>query len=578
MLAEKLNVYIIIAFSLTLGILTDYLFYGIPIGISFFIFILAIIAFSLVIAKKFGQKLSKTQILILISAVIMSAEVFLRSISFLTFFNIIGSVYLLFLTAVLLADKDISSFRFFKYFTAPILFFLKSFSASLKFINEQKNLISYKEEFGSKNLRSIVKGIIMSLPILAILGWFLYSADMVVRAYADNFFNFFRFKINFELSLRILIIFIISCIFIGVFAKFAKKEKPEAPEEKTGPNKSGGFIESMTVLILVELLFLAFIAIQFFYLFGGKSYVWGIDEYITYSEYAKSGFYELIKVSIVSFLLIYAIDNSSKIETLKEKKIFRFLSAGLFIEISIILFSALKRILLYIDGYGLTLSRFLAFALLFWIFCVFLFFLRKIYLEKKNSVFISTVFALSVATWLGINILNPDALIAKINLRRFAEGKQIDPYYFSHLSDDAIPEIVKIFKLNASEEIKKQIATQLDLRYSKHGVQYCEIPVNTIIGSGYSECKTILFSDKIKKIEAGTHWQSYNLSKANAVAVLKVNANEIDKYQIAAWKNLAAECKTAADKCEKICATTAQIAPMDCKFTCNSNRCDELYK
>ncbi len=451
---EKLNVYIIIAASSILGILTDYLFYGKPIGVSFFVFILAVIAFSVIIAKKFGQKLSKGQILIIITVIIMSAEVFLKASSFLGFFNTVGSIYLLFMTAVLFTENNFFNSRLLKYFTAPLAFFTGSLGSSAKFLYNQKGLLPHKEESGSNELRSVAKGIIMSLPILAILGWFLYSADLVVRAYTNKFLDFFNFHINFELGFRAIVILAVSYILIGVFSKIAEAKKAEAALEKNIQKSSIGFIESMTVLTLVELLFLAFIAIQFFYLFGGKSYVWGINEHITYSEYARSGFYELIKVAIVSFLLLYSIAGSSITETLKEKKIFRFLSAGLFIEISIILFSALKRILLYIDGYGLTLSRFLAFALLFWIFWVFLFFLYKIFLEKKNGIFISMVFALSVAMWLGINIINPDALIAKINLQRFMEGKQIDPYYFSHLSDDAIPEVLKIFKLNVNEDIK----------------------------------------------------------------------------------------------------------------------------
>lgn len=575
---EKFNVYAIIAFSLILGIMTDVLFYGKPIGISFFIFILAIVAFSLIIAKRFDQKLSKTQILILISAVILSAAVFLRSNSFLAFFNVIGSVYLLFLAAALFRETDICNFRFLKYFTAPIAFFLEIFGAGANYINRYKGAISTKQETGSKELRSVIKGAVMSLPVLAILAWFLYSADLVFQAYANKFLGLFHYRINFELGFRILIILSVSYLLIGIFSKIIEKNKTETAEEKNTQNKTGGFIESMTVLALVELLFLAFIVIQFYYLFGGKNYVWGIDEYITYSEYAKNGFYELIKVAIVSFLLIYAIANSSKIETLKEKKIFRFLSAALFIEISIILMSSLKRLLLYVDGYGLTFQRFLAFGLLFWIFCVFLFFLWKIFLEKKNSAFIFMAFSLSIAVWLGINIINPDALIAKVNIERFAEGKKIDPHYFSSLSDDAIPEIVKIFKLNASEEIKKQIAMELDLRYSENRVQSCDIPINAIIDSGYTQCKTILFSEKIKKIKEKIPWQSFNLSKEKALSALKENSREIEKFQIDIWNRIAADCKNSAAQCEKLCAAKAQEAPMDCKITCDSARCDELYR
>lgn len=575
MLKEKINFYILIILASIIGVLTDYLFYGKNIGISFFIFTLLTIAFSLIAAKKFEQKLNKSQILLLLSVIILSAEVFLRASSFLIFFNIITTFYLSILTAILFANKDFFNSRILKYFTAPILFFFTSFSDAAKFINEQKNPVVNKEKFGSKEFQGIIKGIIMSLPVLAILGWFLYSADLVVQAYTNKLFDLLHIKINLELILRGLIIFISSCFFIGVFHKIIDKNKPKIIEKENNQIKSAGFIESMTVLILVEVLFLAFISIQFFYLFGGKSYVWGINEYITYSEYAKNGFYELIKVAIVSFLLIYAIDWSSKIETLKEKKIFKFLSAALFVEISIILLSAFKRLLLYIDGYGLTLSRFLAFALLFWIFCVFLFFIYKIFSEKKNSVFIRMVFSLTVAAWIGVNMLNPDALIAKINIERSAEGKKIDPYYFSSLSEDAVPEIIKIFSLNVPDETKEMIALSLSRKYVSHNQacnakSYSNVPYDI---DAISQCKPVSFAEKIKNIKTKSPWQSYNLSKTNALQAILDNADAIEKYETSYWKKEAKKCKNSAEKCEAECANNVWPAIETCKNNCMKDSC-----
>ncbi len=88
---------IVIFFALTLGILTDYLFYGITVGISFFVFISIFIVFSLILIYKSGQNLKKEQIILLITALLFSINVFLRSSPFLNFFNIFGSIYLLFL-------------------------------------------------------------------------------------------------------------------------------------------------------------------------------------------------------------------------------------------------------------------------------------------------------------------------------------------------------------------------------------------------------------------------------------------------------------------------------------------------
>ena len=574
MIKEKINFYIIVAFASILGIMTDYFFYGKSIGISFFIFTLLAIAFSVIVAQRFEQKLSKIQILLLLSAIILAAGVFLRASLFLEFFNITGGIYLLFLFFALFADEDVLNFRFLKYLTVPLILLFKSLSEAAKSIDKYTRSPAASENTGSKEFWSVIKGVLLSLPILIVLGLLLYSADSVFRIYLDRLS---QIKIDLSLIARILKILIVSCFFIGIFHKIAASEKIKASEEKNRENKSLlGFIESATILALVEMLFLFFIAIQFFYLFGGKNYVWGIDEYITYSEYAKSGFYELIIVSVISLALIYAMDKLSKKETVKQKNIFKLLNAALFIEISVILFSAFTRLSVYVDGYGLTFSRFLAFAFLFWIFGIFTTFLYKILAEKKDGVFLLISFLFTITVWTSINMLNPDALIAKTNIDRLAHGKKLDPYYFSILSEDAVPEIVKIFKLNVNDEIKEKIAMDLDRKYLSRDYN-CDIISYERETSDYysfSQCKPTLFSERIKTIETKPPWQSFNLSKLNALQALKNNAGEIDKYEIGYWKKAAImECENRAMNCEADCANNAWQPMKECKDACSPDSC-----
>lgn len=576
MLKEKSIFYIIAVFAIILGLLTDYLFYQKPIGVSFFIFTSLVAAFSIIAAKNFEQKPNKVQIFILASAILLSAAVFLRASSFLTFFNVIGTIYLIFLFFALFADRNILNFRFLKYIAAPLIFIARSLAKAAKPINGYVRTLSGDKEIGSKEFRSVLRGIIIALPILIILGSLLYSADSVFRAYLNRFIQI-NVDIDLILLVRILKVIVISYIFIGIFYKFSDTEKTDNPAlaQRSRPL---GSIESTTIMILVESLFLAFIAIQFFYLFGGKNYVWGLNEYVTYAEYAKSGFYELIQVSIVSFILIYALDGFGKKETPKEKKTFKLLSAILVFEIIVILFSAFKRLLLYVDGYGLTLQRFLVFSFMIWIFLIFLAFLNKIFREYKNTVFIFSVFALTLAVWLGINVVNPDKLIAKVNIQRFIEGKKLDPYYFSSLSEDAVPSIMEIFKLNIDEETKERIATDLDWRYFSGGIRCARIDYNYLISEpyAYSECMTDSFGEKLKKFEEEKPWQSFNLSEASALAAIKENIAQIEKYQLQYRQRQAAACKDVAAKCEAGCVTNT-LQPLEvCKSFCNPEGCDKI--
>ena len=568
MFIKKQNLYFLISLALILGILTDYLFYQKSIGVSFFVFNLFIIIFSLILIKRFEVKINKIQIFILVSIFLFSAGVFLRASSFLAFFNFWGSAYLLFFFFSLFLNRNILDFNFLKYLIFPVSFFLKSFRGAGRFIEKYKDAIPENKKIGSKEFRSVVKGIIIAAPFLIILCWLLSSADLVFQAYVGKIFNF---DFNLEVILRALIILVVSYLFLGVFSKIIESKKAEdvkseteeiqgsgrRPELTSTENKSLNFIESSTVLILIELLFLSFIIIQFFYLFGGKDYVWGIEEYITYSQYAKKGFYELIAASIISFFLIYGLDKSSFRKNLRENKIFKILSAVLILEMSVIIYSAWTRMAVYVDGYGLTFSRFIVFALLLWILSVFLIFLyKKIFQEKKEAVFLFSIFCLSIVFWTGINIINPDAFIAKENIKKLEQGKELDSFYLSRLSLDAIPETVKIFQMDIDEEVKMETAKDLYYR------------CNFLFGGWYyyDYNEIISFKKKLEDIEEdqNENWQSFNLSEKRALLILKENYEKIAEYQSKYFKKQAEECwEREGGYSENMCEMYEKNAEMD---------------
>ena len=529
---EKMNFCLVIFSALFLGILADILFYQKSVGISFFIFNAIVVISSLLLIKRFEKKVSKIQFFILISILLFSAGVFLRTNSFLTFCNVVAGLYLLFLFFTLFLRKKILDFDFLDYFSSPFSFLLKSFSAAGRFIEKYKDLfgVGKRETFLSKDFFRVIKGIVIAIPFLIVLVWLLSSADLVFQAYLDKLFEI---DINLEIVSRALVILIVSYFFIGIFSKITGYRKSEivgeVEEKEEKENRFLGFIESSTILILIELLFLIFIAIQFFYLFGGKDYVWGIAEYITYSEYAKKGFWELIGVSIISFLLIYGLDKFSSKEASKEKKLFKILSAMLVFEISVIILSAVKRLSVYTDGYGLTFSRFLAFVFLFWIFSVFLIFLyKKIFQEKKEAVFLFCIFCLTIVFWAGVNALNPDAFIAKKNIERMEQGKELDLRYLSRLSEDSIPEIVKIFDKNIDDAIKERKANDLYARYNPPYNLPCTM--NELI-KNTDKCEFIPFQERLEKIRKAQKWQSFNLSSAKALRALEENHKEIVEYR-----------------------------------------------
>jgi uncharacterized protein DUF4153 len=78
----------------------------------------------------------------------------------------------------------------------------------------------------------------------------------------------------------------------------------------------------------LNLLFLAFVVVQFRYLFGGEGLV---EERVglTYAEYARHGFFELVAVSVLVLVVLLAADALVVRSAGRGGRFARLFSAGL---------------------------------------------------------------------------------------------------------------------------------------------------------------------------------------------------------------------------------------------------------
>jgi hypothetical protein len=80
-------------------------------------------------------------------------------------------------------------------------------------------------------------------------------------------------------------------------------------DEVSPPSGRFSLMEVGTVLLVVDLLFLAFVAVQFRYLFGGAELVRGLTG-LGYAEYAREGFFQLVTVAALSLPLLLGADRA----------------------------------------------------------------------------------------------------------------------------------------------------------------------------------------------------------------------------------------------------------------------------
>jgi hypothetical protein len=216
-----------------------------------------------------------------------------------------------------------------------------------------------------------------------------------------------------------------------------------AEVEKRKPAFKLSMIESGIVLGSVALLFAAFVVIQFAYFFGGESNINAAG--LTYAQYARRGFFELVAVSTMTLGMALFLDRVTLRQEGSENKVFRVLSVILVALTTVMLTSAAQRMWLYEEAYGFTQLRVYTHVAIAWLGVMFGIFLLALFRIRKNVFSLGTLLVL--IGYLGtLNLMNVDHYIAERNVARYHDGQELDIAFLNILSADAVPVIVPLYK------------------------------------------------------------------------------------------------------------------------------------
>jgi hypothetical protein len=212
-----------------------------------------------------------------------------------------------------------------------------------------------------------------------------------------------------------------------------------------GAGRSGGRLgetEMLTILVAVEVLFAAFVGVQVAYLFGGFATVASFG--ITYSEYAREGFFQLVAVVAGAGILL-----SVASAVAGRSRWFVPAGVGLVALAAVILGSAALRLSLYQQAYGWTELRFYVASAIAWLALCLLIALTLVLLGRLRWLLHGVGFA-AILVWLAVTAIGPQALITSQNVARVLdpslvppEGKDgLDAEYISTLGAGAVPILV----------------------------------------------------------------------------------------------------------------------------------------
>ncbi|MCY6484711.1 DUF4173 domain-containing protein [Clostridium aestuarii] len=342
--------------------------------------------------------------------------------------------------------------------------FPKSFSAIPKFLEFTKEALKSTNNVKEKNAvkRNVFKGLMISIPLLIIVIPLLTSADMMFKYYLQNIETIFENVNVWNFIGHGIVILAVTLYMFGFIWSFKYNEKEQKGKDTIKISAVWEPVTIMTIIFVICIVYLIFSVIQFSYLYGEGTNTLPLG--VSHSEYARTGFFELISVTLINFaILIFSIklckNSISKIDRIAN------ISYSLLIVFTFnMLFSANYKMNLYEKAFGYTRLR--IFVQVFMILVGILLIIVLLGIWNRKVPVLKLAVISGIIVYIGLNFMNVDRVIAKANIERYMETKKIDMRYLETLSYDAAPEMAKLLD-KGDIKLKKRINKYIEEEQEK---------------------------------------------------------------------------------------------------------------
>ncbi|MDG4761286.1 DUF4173 domain-containing protein [Micromonospora sp. WMMD710] len=225
-------------------------------------------------------------------------------------------------------------------------------------------------------------------------------------------------------------------------AAYLVSRPPDLDGLRPGPSRPAHRLEWTLPLVLLDALFAAFVLVQLTVLFGGAGHVLRTAG-LTYAEYARGGFWQLLAVTALTLLVIAIAARRAPKASRADRLLVRVLLGTLAALSLVIVASALYRMQVYADAYGATRLRLVVATTELWLGLLFV--LVGVAVVRLRADWLPRlVIGTAVLALLGLAVVNPDRLIADRNVDRYLETGRLDVNHLSGLSADAVPALARL--------------------------------------------------------------------------------------------------------------------------------------
>jgi hypothetical protein len=317
----------------------------------------------------------------------------------------------------------------------------------------------------ARQLKKVALGGVIALPLLILFGGLLMSADAAFEGMIGSIFLANHQEVFGHIFLALVLSWIaggfLRGLLLGREVKIVDGRATIVSPSQAGSglietigvsNSSAtqplkaeplrlGIVEVSVTLGLLNLLFLAFVLSQFRYFFGSAALVQGSDG-LTFAEYYRRGFFELVTVAALVLPILLVMHWLLRKDNPAHERIFRLLAGAQVFLLFVMMASAVRRMMLYQSVYGLTEQRFYTTAFIAWLALVFIWFAATA-LRGRREQFASGALIAGLLIIAALHIVNPDALIVRVNVAHARAGRIFDAHYAASLSADATPALLE---------------------------------------------------------------------------------------------------------------------------------------
>jgi len=459
---KKEDIYLL-GSSVFLGVIFDILFYKKALGISYLLFVIAFylvflwnLRRKIVLKYDFGWVLS-------IPIIALSSTYFLFSNQIFAVFNFL-IIPILIIAQTILVNGENKYKWFDTRFLKDILngvFNRALGNTPIPFVVGLRSIRIRKSDEKHNVIKKVLFGLAFSVPLLVVVVSLLTSADRVFEHLIDEVLSSFGSINMSDFPLQGILVLLISIIVFSYIWSFLKSNDRIPNQMQQGGEEKGKMIWdpiiSITVLSLINCVYLVFIIIQFAYMFGSVNNALPPD--FSYSEYARRGFFELLMVTIINFTLLLSSVKFTRKDGKSVARTVRILHSFLVICTMVILVSAYLRMSLYEAAYGYTYLRVLTHSFMIFLFILFVIAFYKVWNERISL--LKPYIIITLISYLILNYANIDAFIAKNNIDRYFETGKLDTHYLRNLSYNSIPVLVKLLnEENTPPDLKQYLMEQ----------------------------------------------------------------------------------------------------------------------